>query len=94
MQAKLPATECTVVKYTTKNDVNGNPRRVYMVYHQGTTVAAIDEDFEGSSALDRLWGREVGRVLREREAWPEIEVSPSQYKRLLKWGKKSDLTAV
>ncbi len=40
------------IKLTAPNDVNGNPRRVYVVFNEDGTIAhAVDEGYAGSGAL-------------------------------------------
>jgi hypothetical protein len=42
----------TVQRYCTKNDQNGNPRRVFVIRDEhGTIVATADEGYEGRSVV-------------------------------------------
>jgi hypothetical protein len=44
----------SVQRYTTKNDTNGNPRRVFVIRDEaGVIVATADEGYEGRYAARR-----------------------------------------
>ncbi len=60
-----------------KNDVNGNPRRLFLILDEEGIVDIVDERNRGTYAL--------------RDEYPEIkypvvavDIPPSEYKRLLK----------
>jgi hypothetical protein len=60
----------------TKNDVNGNPRRVWVIYSlTGLVLSTHDEGY-------------VGKPLEARELveLPSIEVLPTEYRRFVKRG--------
>lgn len=40
-----------MIRYRAKNDVNGNPRRVYVLYRDGVAVASWDEGYAGYGAV-------------------------------------------
>jgi hypothetical protein len=73
--------ECSVVHCNAGNDRNGNPRRIFLVFHNGALVGSIDEEYEGEQALD-IFGEETGRILRSRIALV-LAITPSEYRRLL-----------
>jgi hypothetical protein len=59
------------------NDVNGNPRRLYMVQVETNGVTIYDEGYLGSGAIPEQ--------VRHRVEWlPEIHITAKEYKRLLK----------
>jgi hypothetical protein len=68
------------------NDVNGNPRRVWMVYEisdveqlgWARVVAAYDEGYAGTP-----------REVRELTELPSVEVSATEYKLALKQGRNA-----
>ncbi|MMZ46561.1 hypothetical protein D1872_81790 [compost metagenome] len=76
-------------KLSTKNDKNGNPRRLYIVtaidpqnlHHGGERLDIIEEGYEGLAALRNKY---PSALLTQ-----EIEVAPSEYKRW-KQVKKAD----
>lgn len=74
--------ECSVVHCNAGNDRNGNPRRIFLVFHHGSLVGSIDEGYEGEHALD-VFGGETGRVLRSRIALV-VAITPAEYRRLMK----------
>lgn len=57
----------------TKNDTNGNPRRIYLVCSPHGPVAAVDEGYSGVGAL-REAGFDPCPVV-----W-DIEVTPGEYR--------------
>ena len=57
---------CTVIHFITKNDINGNPRRLFGIFCYGEIVQIIDEDYFGSSALYKPWGDEIGKILIQK----------------------------
>lgn len=59
-----------------KNDLNGNPRRLYLVCSPHGPVAAVAEGYDGSHAI-RGAGYEAPIVA-------DIHVQPAEYKRLLR----------
>ncbi|MCK9540227.1 hypothetical protein [Dokdonella sp.] len=63
------------------NDRSGNPRRLYLVTRTGpaTHVYAVDEGYDNGGGLMRKLRAAGLRVFE----LPSIEVSPTQYKRLL-----------
>lgn len=72
-----------VIHAKTKNDTNGNPRRVFVVLDTyGTIVETIDEGYEGSGALRAGGYDKLPRF--------EIETTPSEYKALKKIGRRSN----
>jgi hypothetical protein len=61
---------------------NGNPRRLFLVIDpdSGEAVDAVDEGYEGSSAVIRRYP--------EIKGGPEIETTPAEYRRILKWARE------
>lgn len=82
----------TVQRYCSKNDVNGNPRRVYVVRdEEGHIVATADEGYQGYPAVVDAFtalGIEVNRFRWEgpSETAPidlgDVDVSPGVYRRM------------
>lgn len=72
-----------------KNDRNGNPQRLYLIFAQdGQTLGAIDEGYSGIGAIARAFGwdghkgiRKVRDTLRELTS---ISVPVSEYRTLLR----------
>lgn len=75
----------TVLHLCTKNDTNGNPRRVYVgLDEQGHVLRTEDEGYAGAPDWVRDWRRNGTR-------WDvAIDVVPSEYKRWLRIGKALD----
>ena len=66
--------------WSTKNDVNGNPRRLYMVLDDdGCVVDVINEGYAGNSQVRRKYPDAV--------VGPRIEVPISEYNDWLKYGR-------
>ena len=62
----------------TKHDVNGNPRRLYLVLDDlGIPVDAIDEGYAGSRNVRNKYPNVVDG--------PRIVVTPTEYRGWLKW---------
>lgn len=60
------------------NDRNGNPRRLFLVVDAGANVlAAVDEGFEGSAALERAGYKNLPTT-------DQISTTPSEYRELLR----------
>lgn len=76
------AMECTVLHLKSKNDINGNPRRLFLVMHPNGMVAAVDEGYVETSALN-VFESEVSAILRARIVGA-IEIKPKQYRELLR----------
>lgn len=70
------------IKVSTKNDVNGNPRRAYIVNkvhgEYAERLAVIDEDYWGMQALRKQYPDAI--LLQE------IEVAPAEYRKWIKVG--------
>lgn len=66
-----------IVHFYTKNDKNGNPRRLYVEIEGGRVVSAWDEGYLASSAVPL---RLMGRAIRA-ESFP---IPPSEYNRIKK----------
>ena len=59
-----------------KNDTNGNPRRVFVVYaRDGEILDTIDEGYAGTPG----WLRKLPQL-------PGFVIAPAQYRELLKMG--------
>jgi len=81
-KATFSAINCTVLHLDAGHDPSGNPKRLYLIVSLGETVAALDEGYLGSAALDH-WGRPVGEVLRHNVT-QELKIAKAEYRRLLK----------
>jgi hypothetical protein len=44
----------STIRLVADNDRNGNPRRVFVVFHNGDVVAAYDEGYAGTGAITAL----------------------------------------
>ena len=66
------------IRLCAKNDVNGNPRRVFVLLDSdGCIVRAIDEGYAGVGALDGIFDyRQLGI--------PDFDTTPAEYRRLLR----------
>jgi len=67
----------TIKHYCATNCVNGNPRRVYVLFFDGEPIAAWDEGYSGSDAVPGIWRRQAYEAKR-------INCSARKYKQLLK----------
>lgn len=73
------------------NDVNGNPRRVWVLYKANKitqfagVIEAIDEGYTG----DPFHGAAKGTPWRESVQLPGIDVSPKEYRAFLKYHGKA-----
>ena len=69
------------IKLCAKNDINGNPRRVFVVLDDmGSLVEAIDEGYNGTAELFAKYP-DISKV----QGWPiEFATTPAEYRRLLK----------
>jgi hypothetical protein len=79
----------TVTHLCANNDVNGNPRRVYVVTdHEGAFVEALDEGYEGEAAVYNRWPyfqhRAAERLGVERRYVQRYDVEPAEYRRQLR----------
>lgn len=75
--------EYTAIHVRAKNDVNGNPRRAYVVLdnRQSTVKDIIDIGYRGSSVLDNIALDETESV---NELWKSFNIDVKDYKKLLK----------
>ena len=72
-----------VVHLDAGHDVNGNPRRLYvLVSGEGGIAATVDEGYSGIGALDALLGKEKGRAAASSA--PTIKIPAAQYRALKK----------
>lgn len=79
----------TVVKLVTKHDVNGNPRRVWIIMDSDTcrVIAAVPEGYEGRvSVVARLVQLGAGQSAADSCAFnaPQFEITPREYRRVRK----------
>jgi len=90
----------SVQRYTTKNDTNGNPRRVWVIRDEhGTIVATADEGYEGRIPAARAL-QALGAAMQEnylQHGWPlcwhhddvtdlgDVDVSPGVYRRMIRY---------
>lgn len=68
--------ESVVQRFCAPNDVNGNPRRVWIGYYPGSRPLAIAEDYSGKP--------QQFCALMEQVELPDIYISAAEYRRLLK----------
>ena len=62
----------------TTNDINGNPRRLYVRMDKGGCfIAAWDEGYRGSGAVPEAYRDEAHKA-------PYIEITPREYRRIKK----------
>lgn len=66
------------IKLRCKNDTNGNPRRVFVVFHAGRMIDAIDEGYSGYMALTSKYPEFAGKPI------DEFDTTPTERRRLLK----------
>jgi hypothetical protein len=45
----------TIQHFCARNDVNGNPRRLYVLSFEGEKLAAWDEEYLGNLAVPGIW---------------------------------------
>jgi hypothetical protein len=74
------AYQCSVIHFTAKNDINGNPRRLYAIFHNHELIDIIDEGYAGVGALSQKWGQ-AGKILIIAFVCP---ISVAQYKQFKK----------
>ena len=87
----------TVQRDTAKNDVNGNPRRVFVIRDEaGTIVATEDEGYFGGAAAEAALER-LGVICPVDDSYGwwrrhpdvtdlgDVDVAPGIYRRMLKW---------
>jgi hypothetical protein len=68
----------TIRHLCAKNDVNGNPQRLYaLIDPEGEMLAVWDEGYYGSDAVPGIWRKDA--YFAERE-----EISVNKYKKLLR----------
>ena len=77
------------IRMTTTNDSNGNGRRLWLVIdpeYNASTVEAIDERGIGNAVISDAYPSETGDRYDSpvKLAWAEIQITPREYKRLLK----------
>lgn len=81
---KTPPSSVEVLAYQrfgTTNDVNGNPRRHYVLYgHAGYTIATIEEGYHGDAGIKYLYDAKVPCL-------PSVTVSPTELKHFLRAAK-------
>lgn len=87
----------TVQRYCSKNDVNGNPRRVFVIRDEaGVIVATVDEGYEGRyavrRALDALGVNYLtatnfvdGYSHPDVTDLGDVDVAPGIYRRMKNW---------
>lgn len=64
-----------IIRLRAKNDRNGNPRRVFVAIEDGDVKGVFDEGYSGSAAVPESFGKWRGIT---------IDVTPSEYRRVLK----------
>lgn len=67
------------------HDVNGNPRRLWVIVRVGGEsadyVGVYDEGYAGLNALPDEWRERVRRGMGQL---PDLEITPAQYRQLKK----------
>jgi len=76
----------TVVHYKTKNDINGNPRRLYSLYDPIGMKTILGEGYSGSSVI-RSYLDSVGDD-REYRIADIVNIEVKQYKRMLEYSER------
>jgi hypothetical protein len=67
----------TITHACAKNDINGNPQRLYLLTDEsGEILASWDEEYLGSSAVPGPWRKEAYNATRK-------EISTRTYRRIL-----------
>ena len=67
-----------ILHLRSKNDRNGNPRRLYLrIAKDGYIVSAYDEGYRGIHSVPKTFQDRASRAV-------SIETTPSEYKRLLR----------
>lgn len=70
-----------LIKITTSNDINGNPRRGWLTTRNGGAILGwIEEGYQGRGAIDGYDDAEMGA---------EIKVTPQEFRRLKKLGEEA-----
>lgn len=70
-----------LIKITTSNDTNGNPRRGWLTTRNGGAILGwIEEGYRGRGAIDGYDDAELGA---------EIKVTPREFQRLRKLGEEA-----
>ena len=67
----------TIKHYCASNDVNGNPRRVYVFFSDGEAIAAWDEGYCGSDSVPGAWRQQAYDAER-------IKCTVKEYRQFLK----------
>jgi len=67
------------IRCRAKIDVNGNPRRSYVVMEGGNIVQTIDEEYYGIGALFNQYPELRGVNV------PDFAVTAKEYRRLRRW---------
>ena len=66
------------IRLRCKNDTNGNPRRVYVIFDKGRMIDAIDEGYSGRQALLGKYPALDSAIVED------IETTPATRRELLK----------
>lgn len=72
------APQATVIRLSTRNDRNGNPRRVYVALVGGYFIGAWDEGYAGYGAVPAFLADKAKYCLT-------LEVTLDEYRRQLVW---------
>jgi hypothetical protein len=65
-----------IIRLNARNDVNGNPRRVFVILRAGRAVAAFDEGYAGTSAIPM--------AVRHLYAGQTFDTTPTERRELLR----------
>ena len=68
------------IKFNAGNDINGNPRRVYVTFRNGSIVATYDEGYRGEQAI-------TNKNHRRAYGGYTFATSLAEYKALCRWPK-------
>lgn len=73
MEHTSPKLETIVQRLCAPNDINGNPRRVWMLYYPGSKPLALDEEYSGTP--------QQVRALIDYVRLPDVHVRHIEYRR-------------
>lgn len=65
------------IRLKTTNDINGNPRRVFVVYRDNVVIATHDEGYSGTGELRAIYPKILDGG--------DFMTTPKEYRKLLAW---------
>ncbi len=81
--SRLGQAGACLVHLNAGNDVNGNPRRVYLAFQAGRILGVWDEGFRGSEVLPSDLRARASNAL-------SLPTTPAKYRELLKFHEAAD----